>query len=827
MLTKKILIITTVIITVVSCRQKEPAEWSPADNPLLTQWAGDIDPANPWPEYPRPAMVREEWTNLNGFWDYAITEKDHQVNEWDGKILVPYPIESALSGVKKRINENQVLWYKRDLVIPSSWKDKRIILNFEASDWQTSIWIDNKAAGEHKGGYDPFSFDISDYVKAGERHELRVRVWDPTDEGTQPAGKQVNEPGSIWYTPSSGIWQTVWMEPVDDIYIKSFRISTDISEGTIMIQPEISSFGEGLNLRAEILKDNKVIQATESKSDEDIILKLDDYELWSPDNPVLYDMEIKLIKEGEIIDRIKSYAGFRKISLGKDGDDYLRILLNDEFVYQNGPLDQGFWPDGLYTPPGDEAMRYDLEMIKKMGFNMLRKHVKVENRRFYYWCDKMGLLVWQDMPNGDKHIGRNDEDITKSAQAAGQFELELSRMIQTKFNHPSIIVWVPFNEGWGQYDTERITRLIKSIDPGRLVNSASGWTDRGTGDIIDIHNYPEPVAPPAEESRAAVLGEFGGLGLPIKGHTWEERNWGYENMDDSASLLKKYEDFYYEVYSFVENEGLSASVYTQITDVETETNGLLTYDRKKDKMGYENLYRANKGMLPPVLVNRSKIFTGEYEVILKTRKGGKIFYTTDGSEPDAGSKQYEGPFIINSSCELKVKAAYENGSSRIRTYIIEKVEATEGEELTRHEKGLELKIYNGQWNSLPDFSSQDPAEISLAGDIDHTDGQKDSYFGLSYEGYIRIDEEGVYGFELISDDGSNLFINDELLIDNDGIHGMRSVSRFAALGKGFHKIRMNYFQRTGGMGLEVNIIMPGGRSVPLSGDMLWHVPLSN
>ncbi len=596
MIKERILFVCIIIFAMSSCGQNEQSKWKIEDNPLLTQWADDVDPENPWPEYPRPIMVRDNWASLNGLWDYAIAPNYEQPSQWEGQILVPYPLESALSGVKKRISENECLWYRTVFKVPSSWKNKRILLNFEASDWETKIWINGNKAGEHRGGYDPFSIDITDYVRAGKKHELKVSVWDPSSKGTQAHGKQVTDPHGIWYTPSSGIWQTVWMEPVDDIHLRSFRTVTDISNGTIKIQPEIINLREGVSTKVKILKNNKILGEKETPLDNEIIIKLEDYLLWLPGNPELYDIEIELVNNGKTTDKIKTYTGFRKISIGKEEDDFTRILLNDSFIYQNGPLDQGFWPDGLYTPPTDEAMCYDLEMIKKMGFNMLRKHVKVENRRFYYWCDKMGLLVWQDMPSGDKHIGGNDEDIERSEESARQFEQELSRLIETKYNHPSIIIWVPFNEGWGQYETARITGLIKELDPTRLVNSTSGWTDRGTGDIHDIHHYPEPRCPEAEENRAIVLGEFGGLGLPVAEHTWEQKeNWGYENMNDSNSLLQKYEDFYKTVYSMVEEKGLSASIYTQITDVETETNGLLTYDRKVDKMGAENLYEINTG----------------------------------------------------------------------------------------------------------------------------------------------------------------------------------------------------------------------------------------
>ena len=578
-----------------SCKQNEQQTWVVPDNPLMTKWADDIDPDEPWPLYPRPIMQRDDWANLNGMWDYSISDQKNRPDKWDGKILVPYPVESALSGVKKRPGENEYIWYKREFKIPSSWKNKRVVLNFEACDWETKVWIDNELAGEHRGGYDPFSFEITKMLNAGKKHEIIIRVWDPTSEGNQPRGKQVSNPHGIWYTPSSGIWQTVWLEPVPESYILSLYTETDIDAGKIVITPDIANLSDGLTARTRILNNGELLAEQESTGDNEIIIAIDNFELWQPGNPVLYDIEIELLKNDRITDKIKSYTGFRKISLGKTEDGFTRMLLNNEFIFQNGPLDQGFWPDGLYTPPTEEAMLYDLEMIRKMGFNMLRKHVKIENRRFYYWCDKMGLLVWQDMPNGDRHIGRDGNDIDRSDESAAQFEFELGRLIRSRYNHPSIIVWVPFNEGWGQYKTEIITDLIKKTDPTRLVNSASGWSDRGTGDILDIHHYPEPRCPEAEEDRAIVLGEFGGLGLPVHGHTWEQKNWAYENMDDSLALLRKYREFYEIVYRMAEEKGLSASVYTQITDVETETNGLLTYDREVDKMGAENLYWINTG----------------------------------------------------------------------------------------------------------------------------------------------------------------------------------------------------------------------------------------
>ena len=587
-----ILLIAGLIFT--SCHSPQ-SKWQISENPLLTQWASDVDPENPWPEYPRPQMVREKWLNLNGLWDYAILPKENpEPSDWDGKILVPYPVESALSGVKKRINPNQKLWYHTSFRIPEEWqKTQKIILHFEAVDWETTIYINGKNAGIHKGGYDPFNIDITPFLKSKGKQNLVLSVWDPTDTGFQPRGKQVANPRGIWYTPVTGIWQTVWLEPVNSQYIDNYKLVPDIDNEKVTFYIHSSDKNHPAALQIKVFDSNGEIATADGNTESPVEINIPDPELWSPDNPFLYDMEITLTNNGQETDHVSGYFGMRKISLGKDEKGITRIFLNNKFLFQNGPLDQGFWPDGIYTPPTEEAMKYDLVITKKIGFNMLRKHVKIEPRRFYYLCDKTGLLVWQDMPSGDKYIGPDDPDIERTSESKKQFEFELSKMITTKYNHPCIVMWVAFNEGWGQFDTERITGFIKNLDPTRLVNSASGWTDRGVGDIHDIHHYPEPRTPEPEEDRAIVLGEFGGLGLPVEKHTWVDKAWGYRNMESFNDLLEKYEQFYSTVWQFKDDPGLSAAVYTQTTDVETETNGLMTYDRKIIKLNPGDAYKIN------------------------------------------------------------------------------------------------------------------------------------------------------------------------------------------------------------------------------------------
>jgi len=586
--------------------------WSPIEGNIVTRWAKDVSPDNAWPEYPRPMLVRDDWQNLNGLWQYAICPRDAaRPEQFEGEILVPFCAESALSGVKRPVGADNRLWYRRTFTVPEAWSGRRVLLHFDAVDWEAEVWVNGTSIGSHRGGYDPFSFDVTDALRESPEQEVVVAVWDPTDQGTQPRGKQVNQPRGIWYTAVTGIWQTVWLEPVPDASIARVTTVPDLEAGAMRLTVEGRGTRAGDAIRAEALDGDRVVATATGPVGATLDLAIEDPKLWSPDSPFLYDLRVALVRGGSAVDEVKSYFGMREIALGKDDAGLTRMMLNGEFLFQYGPLDQGWWPDGLYTPATDAALRYDVEELKRLGCNMLRKHVKVEHRRLYYWCDTLGLLVWQDMPNGDRHIRGNEPDLVRTPESAAQFELELRRVIDALRNHPSIVMWVPFNEGWGQYDTPRIVDLVKAHDPTRLVNNASGWTDRGVGDVHDVHRYPGPAMPAPEADRAIVLGEFGGLGLPIRGHTWQdEKNWGYRSYETREALTSAYLDLLARLEPMIAR-GLSAAVYTQTSDVEIEVNGLMTYDRAVTKMDAERVFQANRRLyLPPPLV-RTLVPTSE------------------------------------------------------------------------------------------------------------------------------------------------------------------------------------------------------------------------
>ncbi|UAY55757.1 glycoside hydrolase family 2 protein [Arachidicoccus terrestris] len=565
--------------------------WDLQSVPIQTRWAHEVSPINTWRAYPRPQMERDNWQNLNGLWDYLTTDSTVKSlpEQYGGQLLVPYPIESALSGVKKSLQPNQYLWYRRAFVMENKDPKEKTLLHFGAVDFEATVYINGKEVGRHSGGYTSFSFDITSLIKQG-NNEIVVRVWDPTDQGYGPHGKQVLHPQNIYYTPSSGIWQTVWLETVPEAYIKALKITPDIDKSAVRVTVQSDA-----NKKIEITTAGKTVKG---RSNTDITIPISNPHLWSPEDPYLYDLSIKMGK-----DQVKSYFAMRKVSVQKDEKGIDRIFLNNQPYYNLGVLDQGFWPDGLYTAPTDEALAFDIKAIKAMGFNTLRKHIKIEPARWYYYADKIGMLVWQDMVNPN-------QGLPEGAKAA--FEKQCKETIEELYNHPCITTWVLFNEKWGRYEQKRLTDRIKQMDPTRLVNGHSGellyvndvlrspspnaYVD---ADMTDVHSYPYPRMPIKQAGKAQVLGEFGGIGVFIPGHQWNaSKAWGYI-QEKPADLKAKYEIMNQHL-QLLKAEGLSGSIYTQPYDVEGEQNGLMTYDRKVVKIPLETLRKIHEPLNPGI-----------------------------------------------------------------------------------------------------------------------------------------------------------------------------------------------------------------------------------
>jgi len=608
------------------------AEWTPAAAPLMTRFGAAVTPDTAWREYPRPQLTRDAWQCLNGLWDYAIVDRPAGESgvptadgappgSWAGKILVPFCPESALSGVGKSVTKEQLLWYRRSFTVPEGWKGKRVMLRFDAVDWHSSVWVNGRTCGHHAGGSDPFAFDVTDALRPGD-NEILLRAWDPSDEGPQPRGKQKLRPEGIWYTPVTGIWQSVWLEPVPERHITGVFPAADTERGEVEFtvefagqtasgpQPPRVRIVEGEDAARKILG--------EGPAGKPIRVVVREPRLWTPDDPHLYPIEVEFVgPDGKVIDRVGTYFALRTITKARDEEGIPRLCLNGKPLFQIGPLDQGWWPDGLLTPPSDAAMKSDLEVLKDLGMNMLRKHIKVEPARYYHHCDTLGLLVWQDQPSGmgagRKQFVQADwkEDGEFTPEEKAQFRRELDAMIDRLRFFPSIVVWVPFNEGWGQHDTNEILKHVMDRDPTRLVDGPSGWTDRDFGDMKDMHMYPGPGMFPVMPERVSVLGEFGGLGLPVKGHLWKDSdNWGYRTFQNEADLRAAYGNLMHRLHRLV-GKGLAAAVYTQTTDVEIEVNGLLTYDRAVLKLDPDQTRAWHRMLFTPPPVFRDVVATAE------------------------------------------------------------------------------------------------------------------------------------------------------------------------------------------------------------------------
>ncbi|MDR1170339.1 MAG: beta-galactosidase [Prevotellaceae bacterium] len=576
------------------------AQWNPSTDKIRTKWADDVNPEKVLPEYPRPVMERTQWNNLNGLWDYAVLPVGAAApDKFDGKILVPFAIESSLSGVEKRLGKDSELWYKRTFTVPSAWKGKSVLLHFGAVDWKAEVFVNDVKIGEHKGGYTPFSFDITPYLKQGEQ-KLIVKVWDPTNDSFQPRGKQVNKPEGIWYTPVSGIWQTVWIEPVAKKHIAAIVPTADIDTRQLSVNVCVANTSPGDIVEVSVRDAGKTVAAAKFAAGQQYNIPIPDMKLWSPESPFLYDLEISLYENGKLQDRVTGYAAMRKISAKADKDGIMRMQLNNKDYFQFGPLDQGWWPDGLYTAPTDEALLYDIRKTRDFGFNMIRKHVKVEPARWYTHCDRVGILVWQDMPSGGNspqwqmHQFFDGREAVRPEESETNFRREWKEVIDFLKPNPCIVVWVPFNEAWGQFKSPEIAAWTKSHDPSRLVNPASGGNHYlEAGDILDIHHYPSPRISLINTKKVNVLGEYGGIGLALEGHLWQsDKNWGYVKFKSPKEITDEYVK-YAEMLKETIKRGYSAAVYTQTTDVEGEVNGLMTYDRKVIKMEEDRLKQAN------------------------------------------------------------------------------------------------------------------------------------------------------------------------------------------------------------------------------------------
>jgi hypothetical protein len=588
------------LLVTTSTASARTAAWTPKPAPMTTPWTNQVPLDNPLPEYPRPQLTRPDWKNLNGIWDFAVTAADaRQPASFPEQIRVPFAAESALSGIQRRITQNDKLWYKRTFTVPADWNGRRVQLNFGASDWRTTVWVNGQQAGAvHSGGYDSFTYDITPLLNGG-TNTIVVSVWDPTETGSQAVGKQrirevaPHPGGGIFYTAASGIWQTVWLEPTAPARVTRLDMVPDLSDNTLKVTVRGAGV-DGQQARVTVSTGGSTVGSATGAVGSPLTVSVPHPRLWSPEDPFLYDVKAELLSGSAVVDTVGSYTGMRSVSLGKV-DGMLRPLLNGKFVFQTGTLDQGYWPDGLYTAPTDAALRFDLQKHKDLGFNMVRKHIKVEPQRWFYWADRLGLLVWQDMPSMDLR--------TPDSAARVQWEAEYERVIDQHRSSPSVVMWVNQNEGWGQYDQARIADKVKAYDPSRLVNNMSGVNccgsvDGGNGDVVDHHVYVGPGVTRPSATRAAVLGEFGGLGFKVSGHEWYPGGgFSYENQPSLAHLNNRFVGLIDAIRETQMPLGLSASVYTEITDVENEVNGPLTYDRQVVKVDQARVKAANQALI--------------------------------------------------------------------------------------------------------------------------------------------------------------------------------------------------------------------------------------
>lgn len=642
------------------------AEYKPATAPLMTVWGKSMTPETAWTLHPRPNLERSNWQNLNGLWDYAVTPIDapEQPKVWEGKVLVPFAMESALSGVGRMIEPNEAIWYHRTFDV-STLSDERLLLHFDGVDFRSQVFVNGMEVTDypHESGIIPQTVDVTEAVKEG-TNDLLVYVWDPTDKWQNATGKQVLKPGGIMYTRTSGIWQPVWMETVPSTYVSGYEVDSDIEKGIAYVK--LKTVGNLKNAQASITvrddKGKKVASGKVQDWEKPVELKIKAPQLWSPDNPYLYDMEIAL-KSSAGTDHVKGYFGMRKIEMRKDGNGIQKFFLNNEQIFMQGTLDQGWWPDGLLTPPSEEAMLFDIQFLKNAGFNMMRKHIKIEPMRYYYLCDKIGIMLWQDMPSGPGDVNAR----------YGMYRRELKQMVDYLQPIPSIVVWVPYNEGWGEqeaFKTNASLSWLMEYDKTRLVDGPSGWTDYGVGHTKDMHNYPGPGMFDVMPNRISVLGEFGGLGLAVPGHVWaDNKGWGYVSDNTVEASFERYTSLMKRL-SRLASQGLAASVYTQTTDVEVEINGLLTYDRKVDKYGADNLRKLHakvyEGATKSYVLKAAQPIAQEWKYTFEQPQTGWEKPDFDDSSWKSGKAGFGNAVIKKDNPQAQVNTVWETKSIWIR-----------------------------------------------------------------------------------------------------------------------------------------------------------------
>jgi hypothetical protein len=597
-----VLVAAPMVTTSAPSAAQTTAAWQPKTPPISTPWTDQVGPSNALPEYPRPQLTRARWQSLNGVWQFAGAAEGERPPfgaDLAERVLVPYPIESALSGIMRHEDR---MWYRRTITVPSSWRagqGQRLLLHFQAVDYDTRVWVNGTLVATHRGGYDSFAADVTGALRGTGPQELVVGVTDLTDKTWQPIGKQRNVPDrGIFYTSSSGIWQTVWMEPVSAGHVDSLRTTPDIDTGTLAVTPKVAA-GVGLTVQATAYDNRVAVGSVAGPAGTTLTLPVPRAKLWSPDSPFLYGLQVRLLDGTKPVDEVQSYFGMRQIGTAKAADGRPHITLNGKPTFLMSTLDQGFWPDGIYTAPTDDALRFDLAEHKRLGFNTIRKHIKVEPDRWYYWADRLGLMVWQDMPamrTGDR----------PPPDAQQEFERQLHVMVDQHASVTSVVGWIPFNEGWGEWSrdaTGRIADDVKAQDPSRLVDAHSGVNccdslgDSGRGDVIDFHQYVGPATPVPDERRTAIDGEHGGFGLEVPGHMWFGDGGAYEMEPDSATLTRRYVENQRDLLTAANICGLSGGIYTQITDVEHEVNGFFTYDRWVEKMDFDQVRAVNQAVI--------------------------------------------------------------------------------------------------------------------------------------------------------------------------------------------------------------------------------------